>query len=172
MRLQVGRPSLRSNASQLVLKYILSQKKSLCNTWRSRIYYYSSATTFSDVTDDVAAFVESCPRGHKVLRNLQNVGMCREVVGDALCSFIRRKPSFFKDAMISKKHFWNVPKWKRAMTFVFMLRFVAGKQGLWVLFRYHMCLYACATSFEWFYVLICMRHIFWVILCALLRHNL
>ena len=130
MRLQVGRPSLKCNASQLVLKYVLSQKKALCNTWRARIYYYSSATTFADVTDDVKAFMASLPRGHKILRNLANVGICREVVGDALIAFIRRKPSFFKDAMLSKKHFWLVPKWKRAMTFVFMLRFVAGKKGL------------------------------------------
>ena len=130
MQLQVGRPSLKCNASQLVLKYILSQKKLLCNTWRSRIYYYSSATTFSDVTDEVKVFMESHPKGHKVLRNLQDVGLCREVVGDALFSFIKRKPSFFKDAMLSKKHFWNVPKWKRAMTFVFMLRFVSDKKGL------------------------------------------
>lgn len=128
--LQVGRPSLKSNASQLVLKYILSQKNALCNTWRSRIYYYSSATTFADVTDDVQVFAESEPRGAKVLRNLQDVGLCREVVGDALVAFIRRKPAFFKDAMVSKRHFWLVPVWKRAMTFVFMLRFVTGKKGV------------------------------------------
>ena len=111
--LQVGRPSLKCNAAQLVLKYALLYRKDLCNTWRSRIYYYSSATTFSDVCDDVKVFVESNPRGRKLLRNLKDVGLCREVVGDALVSFIRRKPSFFKDAMLSKRHFWTIPKWKR-----------------------------------------------------------
>jgi len=127
--LQVGRPSLKCNAAQLVLKYLLSYKKELCNTWRSRIYYYSSATTFADVCGDVEAFVESQPRGRKILRNLLDVGLCREAVGDALVCFIRRKPSFFKDAMLSKRHFWAIPAWKRAMTFVFMLRFITGKKG-------------------------------------------
>ena len=126
----MGRPSLKSNAAQLVLKYVLSYKKLLCSTWRSRIYYYSSATTFSDVCGDVEAFVESHPRGRKMLRNLNDAGLCREVVGDALVSFIRRKPSFFKDAILSRRHFWLVPAWKRAMTFVFMLRHVTGKKGM------------------------------------------
>lgn len=129
MYLQVGRPSLKCNAAQLVLKYLLSYKKMVCNTWRSRIYYYSSATTFSDVCDDVEFFVKNNPKGQKIIRNLHDVGLCREVVGDALVSFIRRKPSFFKDAMVSQRHFWLVPAWKRAMTFVFMLRHIAGKKG-------------------------------------------
>lgn len=126
---QVGRPSLKCNASQLVLKYLLSYKTALCNTWRSRIYYYSSATTFSDVCHDVQNFIDTQPSGEKIVTKLRDVGTCYEVVGDAIVSFMSRKPSFFKDAMVSKRHFWLTPAWKRAMTFIFMLRFVTGKKG-------------------------------------------
>ena len=63
MSCQVGRPSLKCNASQLVLKYVLSHKTLLVSTWRSRIYYYSSATTFANVCEDLEHFIDTTPRG-------------------------------------------------------------------------------------------------------------
>ena len=131
---------MKCNASQLVLKYLFSYKSLLCNAWRSRIYYYSSATTFADVCGDVEAFIEEQPSGVKILRNVRDVGLCHEYIGDALIAFIKRKPSFFKDAMVSKKHFFLVPAWKRAMTFVFMLRFLSGKKGMHALVSLLFCL--------------------------------
>ena len=95
----------------------------------SRIYYYSSATTFSDVCEDLLHFMEDCVGGEKTVKKLRDVGICHSTVGDALVRFIKRKPSFFKDAMVSKKHFWLIPAWKRAMCFVFMSKFVTGKKG-------------------------------------------
>ena len=126
----MGRPALKCNAAQLVLKYLLSYKAELCNTWRSRIYYYSSATTFADVCVDLKDFIEEQPKGEKIVTKLKDVDMCREYVGDALVEFVKAKPAFFKDAMLSKKHFWLVPAWKRAMTFVFMLKYVTGQAGI------------------------------------------
>ena len=131
----MGRPSLGCNAAQLVLKYVLAHKKSLVSTWRSRIYYYSSATTFADVCGDIENFIDENPKGKRIIHRLKDVGLCHELVGDAIVAFIRRKPTFYKDAMLSKRHFWTVPVWKRAMTFVFMARFVTGKQGMCDLFK-------------------------------------
>ena len=126
---QVGRPSLKSNAAQLILKYVLLHKDKLCNTWRSRIYYYSSATSFSDLCVDLKAFVESQRRGEKMLTRLVDVGNLRELVAEAIVRFVRSKPAFFKDAGLSKKHFWLVPSWKRAMVFVFMCHHALEKKG-------------------------------------------
>lgn len=74
--------------------------------------------------------METHARGERLLTKLKDVGSLREDVGDVIVSFIQLKPTFFKDAMLSKKHFWLIPSWKRAMTFVFMCRFVTGKKGM------------------------------------------
>ena len=48
-------------------------------------------------------------------------------VGDAMIRFMRIKPEpFLSNALRSQSHFWGVPPWKRALSFVFMLRFVMG----------------------------------------------
>ena len=94
------------------------------------MYYYSSATTFANVCEDIENFIDQHQRGKRIIYKLRDIGMCHEIVGDAIVAFIRKKPAFYKDAMLSKRHFWMVPVWKRAMTFVFMARFVTGKQGM------------------------------------------
>ena len=84
---------------------------------------------------DIENFIDENPKGKRIIHRLKDVGLCHELVGDAIVAFIRRKPTFYKDAMLSKRHFWTVPVWKRAMTFVFMARFVTGKQGMCDLFK-------------------------------------
>ena len=111
-------------------------KTLLCNTWRGRLYYYSSGTTFAEVCNDLEYFVENEPNGLRILLKLRDVGMLRELVGDAILAFITAKPAFFKDAMISKHHFWLVPAWKRALLWVFMCRYVCGKKGVCVIFHF------------------------------------
>ena len=111
-------------------------KKLLCNTWRGRLYYYSSGTTFADVCNDLEYFVENEASGLRILPKLRDVGMLRELVGDAIVSFIKAKPTFFKDAMVSKHHFWLVPAWKRSLLWVFMCRYVCGKKGVCVIFHF------------------------------------
>lgn len=50
-----------------------------------------------------------------------------QLVGDCLIRFMRVKPEpYLKNALSSQQSFWNVPSWKRAITFVFMVRFVLG----------------------------------------------
>ena len=130
---QHGRQSLKCNAAQLVLKYLMLHKNLLCNTWRGRLYYYSSGTTFSNICSDLQHFLDNEPRGLKSLPKLKDVGMLRELVADVIVNFIAAKPTFFKDAMLSKEHFWQIPMWKRALIFVFMCRFVCGKKGTYVM---------------------------------------
>jgi hypothetical protein len=49
------------------------------------------------------------------------------LLGDALIRFMRIKPEPFKsNALRSQEDFWLVPAWKRALTAVFLLRFVLG----------------------------------------------
>jgi len=50
-----------------------------------------------------------------------------QILGDAIIAFMRIKPEpFLSGALLSQDHFWRVPPWKRAVTAVFMLRFVLG----------------------------------------------
>ncbi len=68
--------------------------------------------------------------GERLIAKLADVDNLQEMVGDAIITFMRLRPSFFRDAMLSKKHFWLVPAWKRAMTWVFYSRFLTSKRGV------------------------------------------
>ena len=111
-------------------------KNLLCNTWRGRLYYYSSGTTFADVCSDLEYFVEHERHGSRLLPKLKDVGLLRELVGDAIVAFISAKPTFFKDAIVSKHHFWLVPAWKRSLLWVFMCRYACGKKGVCAIIRF------------------------------------
>ena len=61
-------------------------------------------------------------------------------MGDAIIRFMRIKPEpFLSNALRSQNDFWRVPPWKRALSFVFMLRFVLGykAQRQWRKFTEH-----------------------------------
>ena len=55
---QLGSPKLVSNASQLILKYLLMNKNLVSKTWRNRIYYYSSGTVFAIVSNDLGNWLD------------------------------------------------------------------------------------------------------------------
>ena len=131
---QHGRPSLKCNAAQIVLKYLLLHRQLLCKTWRGRLYYFSSGTAFNDIADDLNYYIDNEPKGKKHIPKLKDVGMLRELVGDAIVAFINLKKTFFKDAMLSKVHFWQIPVWKRALVFVFLCRFLCLPKGTCVMF--------------------------------------
>ena len=128
--LQAGRPLLKSNAAQMVLKYMLLNRNLISKAWRQRIYYYSSATTFSTLSPDLEEFMEDHENAVRIIAKLEDVDALYELVGDAIISFMQLRPTFFRDALLSKKHFWLIPSWKRAMTWVFYSRFLTGKRGM------------------------------------------
>lgn len=47
-----------------------------------------------------------------------------DLVADLIFLFIRHKTHPFPTAMLSQEDFWNVPSWKRALVFLFGIRFV------------------------------------------------
>ena len=128
--MQAGRPMLKSNAAQMVLKYLLINRKLVVKAWRQRIYYYSSATTFNSLSPDLEDYIDEHESSTRIIAKLEDVDDLYELVGDAIITFMRLRPAFFRDAMLSKKHFWLVPSWKRAMTWVFYSRFLTGKRGM------------------------------------------
>ena len=58
-----------------------------------------------DVCVDLQHVVENQPHGLRLLHKLKDIGMLCEYVGDAMVSFMTAKSTFFKDAMLSKRHF-------------------------------------------------------------------
>ena len=118
---------LKSNAAQMVMKYLLINRKLVCKAWRQRIYYYSSATTFTTLSPDLDDFIDEHEASTRIIAKLDDL---YEIIGDAIITFMQRRPAFFRDALLSKKHFWLVPSWKRAMTWVFYSRFLTGKRGM------------------------------------------
>ena len=70
---QHGRPSLKCNAAQIVLKYLLLHRQLLCKTWRGRLYYFSSGTAFNDIADDLNYYIDNEPKGKKHIPKLKDV---------------------------------------------------------------------------------------------------
>ena len=69
-RTQVGKPSLTSNAAQLVLKYTLLHRKEIVRSWRDRIYYYSSGTMFNIIGGPLEHWLDENEDGQKLLRQV------------------------------------------------------------------------------------------------------
>ena len=70
----------------------------------------------------------------KLLKRIQDEYGLYEILGDAMIKFMQVKPQpYLTNALRSKEDFWKVPAWKRALTFVFILRFVLGfkSQKVW-----------------------------------------
>lgn len=55
------------------------------------------------------------------------------ILGDTIIRFIERKPSPFFNCLLSKAAFWRCPSWKRALLFVFIVRYMLGfpSQKIW-----------------------------------------
>ena len=122
--MQNGHPRVTSNACQLVFKYILLNKANLAKAWRTRLYYYSSGTLFQDVTPELVHWLDDNGDGDISLKKLRNDNGLYKVLSNALFDFFKGKPATFPEACLSRQHFWKVPSWKRALTFVSMVRFV------------------------------------------------
>lgn len=60
---------------------------------------------------------------------LDDVDGLHELIGVALFKFISEKRNAFPNATISQEDFWSIPSYKRAMVWVFFLRFLLGMNG-------------------------------------------
>ena len=60
---------------------------------------------------------------------MDNVDGLHELVGNVMFQFLDEKRNAFPNATISKQDFWITPAYKRAMTWVFLLRFLLGMTG-------------------------------------------
>jgi len=125
-----GKPSLKAKSSQKVLHYLLSQPNLLVKSWRERIYSYSSATWLKICGEGVIEWINEVPSAYQQrvsqLMKLVDVDDLHHRVAEAIFHFIKCKNLPFPHAMYSKRHFWEVPAWKRSMVFVHLLRVVLG----------------------------------------------
>ena len=125
MFVQRGRPKVTSNAAQLVIKYLLVNKSLLSKAWRTRLYYYSSGTLFAKVSGPLAEWLKDHEEhGDKYLRQMRDVDGLYQIIGDAIFRFMLAKPGTFPNANLSKEDFWYIPTWKRALTCMFLSRYV------------------------------------------------
>ena len=70
----------------------------------------------------------------KVLKNLVDHDGLYNILGNTIIAFMSMKPQpYLKHALASKRNFWHVPTYKRAVTFVFLVRYVLGfkSQNQW-----------------------------------------
>jgi len=73
----------------------------------------------------------------RILRLVDHNGL-HNILGNAIIAFMEAKPTPFGAlALKSKKHFWRVRPYKRALTFVFLMRYVLGhkSQRQWKKFK-------------------------------------
>ena len=52
-----------------------------------------------------------------------------DLIGTVMLAFVSKHTSVFPNAMLSKHDFWKIAPWKRAMVFVFLARYLTGKDG-------------------------------------------
>ena len=122
--LMYARPAAHSNACQKILMYLLTNAKVLVSLWRGRLYYYSSATVFDLVTQDLVQWLEEDPGRVKLLKRLEDKHGLFAVLGEAIFNFIKKKTDPFPRALRSRVDFRMVKNWKRGLVFVFMFRHV------------------------------------------------
>ena len=60
---------------------------------------------------------------------MDDVDGLHELIGEVLFHFIKEKSNAFPNATISQEDFWLIPVFKRAMVWVFLLRFLLGMNG-------------------------------------------
>ena len=74
------------------------------------------------------------PDATRTLQRVLDVNGLYKILGDCIIDFMVSKPQpFLSNALASQEHFWRVPTYKRAMVFVFLIRFVLGypSQSQW-----------------------------------------
>lgn len=70
----------------------------------------------------------------RAVKHVEDVDGLHEILGNTIIAFMRVKPQpFLKNALVSQDRFFEVPTYKRAMTFVFLARYVLGfkSQNQW-----------------------------------------
>ena len=61
------------------------------------------------------------------MKRLEDVDGLHNILGNVMLHFMEEKPTpYLTNALQSKDDFWRVPVYKRAMTFVFLVRYVLG----------------------------------------------
>ena len=68
------------------------------------------------------------------LKHVLDVDGLYKIIGNTIIEFMKAKPQpFLANALASQENFWRVPTYKRAMTFVFLVRYVLGypSQSQW-----------------------------------------
>ena len=149
-----------SNACQLVLKYLLMNRNDFVKAYHNRVYPYSSGDKFKLVVrsldkwiDDKQAaraqWLEDPPAGEnptenphidplRALKHVQDVDGLHIILGEVIIAFMKAKPQpYLSHALDSKDNFWNVPRFKRCMTFVYLIRYILGykSQSQWKKFE-------------------------------------
>ena len=134
-----GKPSLRADTSQKVLKYLHSQPSLVVKSWRSRLYRFSSASLFAAVGEELKEWVAAedvsdvaereTKKSQRViaLRKVKDVDNLYSLLGDTIYQFMRLKATPFPNAFNSKKDFMEIPAWQRALIFVHLYRYVLEK---------------------------------------------
>ena len=107
--------------------YLLANKAMVVKTWRSRLYFFSSGSIFNAIQMPLVRWYSNDedqrdPQRTRVLKKVVDQFGLFQVLGEVMVQFILRKRAPFGFAMTSKRHFWEVPAWKRATVFVFLLR--------------------------------------------------
>ena len=87
----------------------------------------------------MSQWVQDVNKRQKILRKLQDVDGLYQLVGDAICDFIRAKPAPFPCAFRSKRHFLSYGSWKRAFIFTCFYRFLTNSHANkhWTNYGYH-----------------------------------
>ena len=84
--------------------------------------------------DDARASDPSIEDPKVILKRFKNVRNLHSILGDCVINFMRLKPEpYLRGALVSKESFWEVPEFKRAMTAVFLVRYMLGykAQRMW-----------------------------------------
>ena len=117
---QKGRPLPSSNICQLTLKYMLIHRAIVVKNWRNRLYYSSSGSIFNLLKPKLESWV-AYNRERDLLR-IKDVDGLWAILGEAVFLFYQAKAGPYRDLCTSKRGFKSIPDWRRAITFVFLLR--------------------------------------------------
>jgi len=120
---------------------MLLNKDIFVKAYHNRVYSYSSGTKFGDVVDDLQHWMDTLkgrrqqlgntqPDPVKALKRLEDVNGLHEILASTIINFMKAKPQpYLTNALASKDDFWKVKPFKRAMTFVFLLRLILDYLG-------------------------------------------
>ena len=100
--------------------------------YHNRVYSFSSGTKFLECTPRLDKWMDAVKSQREedptiedprtMLKRLVNFRNLYSILGDTIIEFMRLKPEpYLRNALLSKEHFWEVPEYKRAMTFVFLI---------------------------------------------------